>query len=82
MFSTKMERGIMKNLNDKELSPCIVSWAKFALNIKLNRPTNSKKCSLTYWQDVINTILSKEGYQAYIGNRQQAIQRYNFVSPL
>lgn len=70
----------MVNRNDKELSPCIVSWAKFALNIKKETPRNSKKCSLEYWHDVINTILAKPEYNQFVPNRQIAIENFNFVS--
>lgn len=47
----------MKNQHGKELSPCIVSWGIFALKIKTVKPKNNKKCSETYWHEVINTIL-------------------------
>lgn len=72
----------MKNQNDKELSPCIISWGKFALNIKTQRPKNSKKCSLEYWHDVINTILSTPKYRQYAANRQNAIDNFDLVSHL
>jgi len=70
----------MKNKNDKSLSPCIISWGKFALNIKSDKPKNTKKCSETYWNDVIETILSKPEYASYLGNRDLAIKRYHYVS--
>jgi hypothetical protein len=69
----------MINQNGKKLSPCIVSWARFALNIKLNRPRNRKKCSITYWHDVINTILSQQKFNSYISNRQNAINNFDYV---
>ena len=42
--------------NKKELSPCIVSKAKYALGLKSIKPTNNKTCSLEYWEKVINTL--------------------------
>ena len=45
------------NSKNKQLSPCIISWARFALKIKFNRPTNSKKCSKDYWIKVIERLL-------------------------
>ncbi|MBO9595007.1 MAG: hypothetical protein J7599_19035 [Niabella sp.] len=44
--------------NKKELSPCIVSKAKYALGLKSIKPTNNKTCSLEYWEKVV-AILSK-----------------------
>jgi|GEM_PF-2746676 len=70
----------MKNKDGKMLSPCIISWAKFALNIKSDKPKNSKKCSIAYWRDTIDTILSKPEYAGYLSNRELAIERYHYVS--
>lgn len=61
--------------NQKELSPCIVSKAKYALGLKSIKPTNNKICSLEYWERVINTLaksnlLTKEQIAA-------AIMRYS-----
>jgi len=72
----------MKNQNGKELSPCIISWGMFTLNIKTEIPKNNKKCSLEYWYDVINTILSQPKYSQYAINRQNAIDSFDFVSRL
>ena len=47
----------MKSENKQQLSPCITSWARFALQIKYKRPTNSKKCSRVYWVKVIKRLL-------------------------
>lgn len=44
--------------SQKELSPCIVSKAKYALGLKPTRPINNKLCSPEYWERVIN-ILAK-----------------------
>lgn len=72
----------MKNKNNRELSPCIVSWAKFALEIKLNQPKNSKKCTKAYWNEVLNAILSQSKFQLYRKNRSKALQKFYFVSKL
>lgn len=42
--------------NEKELSPCIVSKAKYALGLKSIRPMNNKTCSPEYWEKVIGTL--------------------------
>ena len=43
--------------NKKKLSPCIISWAKFALEIKTKVPNNSKKCSEKYWVNIIDYLI-------------------------
>jgi hypothetical protein len=35
--------------NGKQLAPCIVSKARYALGIKHKKPTNLKECSKDYW---------------------------------
>lgn len=42
--------------NKKELSPCIVSKAKYALGLKSTKPANSKTCSPEYWEKVIDVL--------------------------
>ena len=59
------------------LSPCIISWAKYALKIKSIKPNNNKKCSKHYWIDVIDYLLKK--YPEFEGNRLEAINKFNFV---
>lgn len=70
----------VKDENNKQLRPCIVSWAKFALEIKSEKLNNSNKCIFKYWQKVIDTILSKPQYESYEKNRNTAIQKFDFVS--
>ena len=70
----------MKNQNNKELSPCIVSWGRYALGMKTDKPKNTKKCTETYWHDVINTLVYN--YGAFGNSRQLAIQRFYYVSKL
>jgi hypothetical protein len=41
-----------------QISPCIATKAKFALNLKQNKPTNTKTCSYDYWCKVIETFSS------------------------
>ena len=43
-------------LGKVEMSPCIVSKAKYALGLKTNKPHNNKKCSEHYWIKVINYL--------------------------
>lgn len=42
-----------------QISPCIASKAKFALNITKGKPSNSKTCSYGYWCRVIETFAFK-----------------------
>jgi hypothetical protein len=66
----------MNDENNKELSPCIVSWAKYALKIKSVKPNNNKKCSLVYWRKVIERLL--EIYKENEKYRIEALSRYDF----
>lgn len=61
--------------NGTQLSPCICSYARFALGLKLLRPQNNKKCSYNYWLRVINhlsrvhnlnTVITSRAYGKYI----------------
>lgn len=65
----------MKDENDKDLSPCIVSGATFALEIKLLRPKNIKTCSKGYWIKVIDVLLEKNIGKE--GKRQNAINCFD-----
>ncbi|MFZ4796945.1 MAG: hypothetical protein ACOYMA_05590 [Bacteroidia bacterium] len=47
---------MLKNKKNKMISPCIISKAKYALDIKPIKPQNSKKCSLNYWSEVLNIL--------------------------
>ncbi len=40
----------------KQLSPCICSWARFALDYKSSKPKNSKRCSSEYWDKTIDKV--------------------------
>lgn len=42
-----------------QISPCIASKAKFALNPAREKPSNTKTCSYKYWCKVIETIASQ-----------------------
>ncbi len=44
------------NQTDIHISPCIVSKARYALDLKNEQPRNSKRCTLAYWKRVIETI--------------------------
>ncbi|RAK21629.1 hypothetical protein B0I03_10561 [Flavobacterium aquaticum] len=63
----------------ESLSPCIVSWAKYAIGFKKNIPLNSKKASLDYWVKVIDYLLSQNKYHHLKKNREKAIQQFNLV---
>jgi hypothetical protein len=42
-----------------QISPCIAAKAKFALNLSKKKPLNTKKCSQSYWNEVIQTFSIK-----------------------
>lgn len=42
--------------NGKQLSPCICSKAKYALQLKSTAPNNETHCAPKYWEKVIRTI--------------------------
>ena len=42
-----------------QISPCIAAKAKFALNLKKKKPSNTKTCSYNYWCNVIETFYSQ-----------------------
>ena len=46
-----------------QISTCIASKAKFALNLKQNKPTNTKTCSYDYWSKVIETFASQNNFK-------------------
>lgn len=71
----------MIDSNNKQLRPCIVSWALFALGVEGKaQPININTCVPKYWEKVIDTILSNPRYHNYIPNRQLAIDSYHLVS--
>ena len=43
-------------LDGVEISPCIASKAKFALGLPNKYLGNDKKCSVEYWNKVINFL--------------------------
>jgi hypothetical protein len=51
-------------LNGREIAPCIVAKAKYALGVTTNKPANKKPCSQTYWNEVV----------LYIGNTKNKSQ--------
>ena len=57
-----------------QIAPCILSKAKYALNIKKQKPSNNKKCSLDYWIKVIKTICNQQTISDTI--KKEAIRKY------
>ncbi|MDX9789187.1 MAG: hypothetical protein RBT61_00010 [Candidatus Kapabacteria bacterium] len=43
----------------RNFRPCIISWARYALDMKDNKAQNSQTCSKEYWEDVINFLFTK-----------------------
>jgi len=44
-----------------QISPCIASQVRFALNLKNSNPNNNKRCSINYWIRVIDTLSRTNG---------------------
>ena len=42
--------------NGSQISPCIITKARYALGVTNRIPTNQKKCSLNYWEEVVEII--------------------------
>jgi hypothetical protein len=42
-----------------QISPCIVSKAKFALGLKKDIPKNTKRCSNEYWKRAVKSVSKK-----------------------
>ena len=41
---------------NKEISPCIVSKARYELGLKYQKPNNKNKCSESYWKRAVETV--------------------------
>jgi len=65
--------------NTKQLSPCIVSKAKFALGAKTKKPTNKKRCSKKYWDNVIDTLCKND--PTLNPKKENAKEMYNELIP-
>ena len=40
----------------KQISPCILSKVKYALGITNRKPKNNKKCSINYWNMLVENL--------------------------
>lgn len=69
----------MKDSNDKELSPCIVAWGRYALQSypKNTKPRNDKTCSYAYWVKVIDALIDTGFYNK--DYRQIALDEFKKV---
>ena len=45
--------------NGSEISPCILSQIKYALGLKTKNPSNNKKCSNKYWNEILILVAEK-----------------------
>ena len=65
-----------------QISPCIVSKAKFALGLKNELPKNCKRCSLDYWKRKsgvlcrLNKIDDRDHLQMAIKKYDELIKYY------
>jgi hypothetical protein len=60
----------------KQISPCIASKIKYALNLKTIKPKNTKKCSENYWiQSIESIVFDKEITDKSLIN--SAIKKYD-----
>ncbi|GAB3931839.1 hypothetical protein [Larkinella terrae] len=48
--------SIIYNNKGKQLAPCIISKAMYALKLKVKKPNNKKKCSNEYWITTVETV--------------------------
>lgn len=62
--------------NGKQISPCIVSKVRHALQLKSKRPFNDKKCTDSYWVKTINQVIKLEYPLIPNGVKQKAIDSY------
>ena len=46
---------LMFHNTQTQISPCIASKARYAINLKNIQPENTKKCFFQYWERVIDT---------------------------
>ena len=68
------------NNTSKQISPCIVAKARFALDNQRNQPTNQKRCSKEYWDNVIDTLCKND--PTLKTNIVSAKEMYNQLIPL
>lgn len=59
-----------------QISPCILSKARFALGMKDTRPNNNKSCSQIYWSRVVDFLCASHNISDE-QVRQRAIDSYN-----
>ncbi len=43
-------------INGLEKNPSIISKARYALGLKKEKPTNKKKCSPEYWDELVKAM--------------------------
>jgi hypothetical protein len=61
-------------LNGREIAPCIVAKAKYALGIRVNQPENRKQCSDAYWAEVV-TYLGRKNNKPQINIDNALLRR-------
>ncbi len=65
-----------KNSNkSKQLSPCICAKVRYALGVKNILPSNDKKCSQAYWDNVVDDLSKRYGKTSQ--QTQAAKNKYN-----
>lgn len=47
---------MIRDNDGKQLSPCIVAKARYALGITTNEPANNKWCTQAYWNKVLEVV--------------------------
>jgi len=65
--------------SEKQIAPCIISKARFALGAKTTKSTNQKRCSQHYWNKVIDTLCENE--PSLNPKRESAKEMYNQLIP-
>ena len=60
-----------------QISPCILSKARYALRLKEGRPINTKTCSYTYWCKVLETLTNQNNLS--VKTLKEAKQLFNVL---
>lgn len=58
-FAVKLIHGIREGklfIKALEKNPSIISKARYALGLKKIKPSNVKKCSAAYWEEIITAL--------------------------
>jgi hypothetical protein len=64
-------------IKDKQIAPCIISKARYALKISINKPINKKGCKKAYWIKVVDHLAPESPLnQQQIEEVKNSYERY------